>query len=91
VINPADIHDDDDPPTLQRFSPSTNLVAAAPLVDAFPDEATTANDLDVLGSADLEQTVGPVAAHELIDGDTEKMPIEVRAGLLRQSQVDDGV
>ena len=73
--------EDDDPPTLQRV-PSANVAAAPAIFDAFPDEATTATDLDVLG---------PIAdARTFEDVDTEKMPMEVRANLVRASLADDG-
>jgi hypothetical protein len=52
------------------------------MFDTFADEATTATDLDALS---------PIAdARDFDEIDTQKMPIEVRAGLVRASQVDDG-
>ena len=51
MTEPYNHDDDDDQPTLQRVSPTSSKIAAAPPVfDPFPDEATTATDLDVLGS-----------------------------------------
>ena len=96
--------DDDDQPTLQRGAPTSSSIAAAPAVfDAFQDEATTATDHDVLGSEDalasevsvlalaLVASPSPIAdARDFDDIDTQKMPVEVRAGLVLASQVDDG-
>lgn len=86
--------DDDDQPTLQRVSPtSSKILAAAPVPEGFLDEATTATDLDVLGghAAVLGPAPSPVAsAFDYDEIDTQKMPVEVRAGLVRASQVDDG-
>lgn len=86
-------HDDDDnQPTLQRVAPTSSRIAAAlPVLDVFPDESTTATDLDVLGDDAAPVTMGPIAdARDFDDIDTQKMPVEVRAGLVRASQLDDG-
>jgi hypothetical protein len=91
VTEPYNHDDDDDQPTLQRVAPtSSNIAAAAPVLDAFPDEATTANDLDVLGShAEAVLEAAPIAdARDFDDIDTQKMPVEVRADLLRASQAE---
>jgi hypothetical protein len=93
VTEPYNHDDDDDQPTLQRVSPTSSKIAAAlPVLDAFPDESTTATDLDVLGSAEGDLVaMDPIAeARDFDDIDTQKMPVEVRAGLVRASQVDDG-
>ena len=84
--------DDDDQPTLQRVSPtSSKILAAAPVPEGFLDEATTATDLDVLGGHAAVLVPAPIAdAIDFDDIDTQKMPVEVRAGLVRASQVDDG-
>ncbi len=96
--DPYNHDEDDDQPTLQRVAPtSSNIVAAAPVapdasLTAFLDEAPTTNDLDVLGSETVSLTGSPIAdARDFDDIDTEKMPVDMRAGLLRASQVDDGV
>lgn len=99
MTEPYNQDDDDDQPTLQRGAPTPSSIAAAPAVfDAFCDEATTANDLDVLGGDDLLASqasaialvASPIAdARDFDDVDTQKMPIEVRAGLVRASQVDE--
>jgi hypothetical protein len=85
VTDPYNHDDDDDAPTLQRVSPTSSKILAAepvPMFDTFADEATTATDLDALS---------PIAdARDFDEIDTQKMPIEVRAGLVRASQVDDG-
>lgn len=90
---PYNHDDDDDQPTLQRVSPTSSKIAAAAAVfDAFPDETTTATDLDVLGSDAAAVMTSPIAdARDFDDLDTQKMPVEVRAGLVRASQVDDAV
>lgn len=100
MTEPYNHDDDDDQPTLQRGAPTSSSIAAAPAVfDAFQDEATTATDLDVLGSDDglaseasvLAFVASPIAdARDFDDIDTQKMPVEVRAGLVRASLVDDG-
>jgi hypothetical protein len=93
VTEPYNHDEDDDQPTLQRVAPtSSSIPAALPVLDAFPDEATTATDLDVLGSDNAGVlAVAPIAdARDFDDIDTQKMPVEVRADLLRASQVDDG-
>ena len=97
MTEPYNHDEDDDQPTLQRAAPTSSSIAAAPpVVDAFLDEATTATDLEVLGS-DVVAThpnafaTSPIAdAQNFDDIDTQKMPVEVRADLVRASQVDDG-
>lgn len=85
--------DDDDQPTLQRVAPTSSKIAAAlPVLDVFPDESTTATDHDVLFADAAAVTMGPITdARDFDDIDTQKMPVEVRAGLVRASQLDDGV
>ena len=98
MTEPYNHDDDDDPPTLQRGATTSSSIAAAPAVfDAFLDEATTATDRGVLGSDDILASdasvlaASPIAdARDFDDIDTQKMPVEVRAGLVRASQVDDG-
>jgi hypothetical protein len=97
MIDPYNHEDDDDQPTLQRAAPSgssARLPVASPVFDAFQDEATTATDLDVLGAVGPLTPLAPLGpiAHASVfeDVDTEKMPVDVRAGLVRASQVDDG-
>lgn len=92
MTEPYNHDDDDDQPTLQRVSPtSSNMPAASPALGAFPDEATTATDLDVLGGHAEPLGMAPIAeACDFDDIDTQRMPTEVRAGLVRASQVDDG-
>lgn len=87
-----DDHDDDDQPTLQRVAPpSSKIEAAAQVFEAFPDEATTATDVDVLGGPGTGDALEPIAdARDFDDIDTQKMPIELRAGLVAASQLDDG-
>ena len=84
TYNHDDDDDDDDAPTLQRVAPTSSKIAVAsasrePLFDAFHEEATTATDLGTIGDA-----------RNFDEIDTQKMPVEVRAGLVRASQVDDG-
>ncbi len=91
-------HDeDDDQPTLQRVAPTSSSIAAAPpAFDTFLDEATTATDLEMLGSDVLATRPSAFASSPIADAqsfddiDTQKMPVEVRADLVRASQVDDG-
>ena len=97
MTEPYNHDEDDDQPTLQRVAPTSSSIAAAPPVfDAFLDEATTATDLEVLGSDVLATRpaafgTSPVAdAQSFDDIDTQKMPVEVRADLVRASQIDDG-
>lgn len=92
MTEPYNHDEDDELPTLQRVAPtSSSIAAAAPALDAFPDEATTATDLDVLGShaeAVLEELAPIADARAFEDIDTQKMPVEVRADLLRASQAE---
>ena len=97
MTEPYNHDEDDDQPTLQRVAPTSSSIAAAPPVfDAFLDEATTATDLEVLGSDVLATHPSafaptPIAdAQSFDDIDTQKMPVEVRADLVRASQIDDG-
>ena len=66
------------------------------MFDAFADEATTATDLERLGSDVLAThpiafATSPIGnAQSFDDMDTQKMPVDVRADLVRASQVDDG-
>ena len=97
MTEPYNHDEDDDQPTLQRVAPtSSSIEAAPPAFDAFLDEATTATDLEVLGSDVLATHPAVFATSAIADAqsfddiDTQKMPVEVRANLVRASQVDDG-
>lgn len=94
MTEPYNHDEDDDQPTLQRVAPTSSgmpAAPAAPSLTAFLDEAPTANDLVVLGSdATAFATTTIADARDFDDIDTQKMPVEVRADLVRASQVDDG-